>query len=150
VVYDVNRVLEWYIKLECDKNTWDFNDICAKIDAKEIALPLLDNWVEAHELTPDEHLRVQATAQKWIDQAVSKTINLPKDATVDDVRQIYMKAWKLGCKGITIYREGSHYKEVIGKSETCPECGSKDLLKIEGCVQCMKCAWSKCSLQGGR
>ena len=146
VVYDVNRILEWYIKVECDKTSKDFTDVCAQIDNKELSMPLLDNWVEAHELTADQHLLVQATAQKWIDQAVSKTINLPKEAVADDVAKIYMKAWKLGCKGITIYRDGSHYKEVIGKSETCSECGSKDLLKIEGCVQCMKCAWSKCSM----
>ena len=145
-VYNVNRILEWYLRSECEKSGYDFNDLCAQIDRNEVTMPLLDNWVEAHELTPDQHLLVQATAQKWIDQAVSKTINLPKETTPEEVGEIYMKAWKLGCKGITIYRDGSHYKEVIGKSETCPECDSKDLLKIEGCVQCMSCAWSKCSL----
>ena len=146
VVYNVNRILEWYLKLECNKSGYKFNDLCTQIDNKTVSLPLLDNWVEAHELSPEQHLTVQATAQKWIDQAVSKTINLPKDTTAQEVGGIYMMAWDLGCKGITIYRDGSHYKEVIGKRETCPECESKDLLKIEGCVQCMQCAWSKCSL----
>ena len=146
VVYDVNRILEWYLKLECSKSGYPFNDLCAQIDRGEVTMPALDNWVEAHELTADQHLLVQATAQKWIDQAVSKTVNLPKDATENDVAEIYMKAWRLRCKGITIYRDGSHYKEVIGKNETCPDCDSIDLLKIEGCVQCMACAWSKCSL----
>lgn len=60
----------------------------------------------AHEISPDWHLRVQAQWQKWLDGSISKTINLPNTASVDDVKDIYMKAWKLGCKGITVFRDG--------------------------------------------
>jgi ribonucleoside-diphosphate reductase alpha chain len=145
-VYNVNRILEWYLKLEAEKTKCSFEELCVQIDQGDISMPVLDHWVEAHELTPEQHLMVQATAQRWIDQAVSKTINLPKEATVETIENIYYSAWKKRCKGITIYREGSHYKEVIGKNESCPECDSINLLKIEGCVQCMDCTWSKCSL----
>ena len=146
IIYNVNRILEWYLKIEADKMKIPFPTLCEQIDEGDVSMASLKNWVEAHELTPDQHLLVQATAQRWIDQGVSKTINLPKDTTWEEVGRIYMKAWRLGCKGITMYRDGSHYKEVIGKSESCPECDSNNLLKIEGCVQCMDCAWSKCSL----
>ena len=146
VIYNVNRILEWYLKIEADKMKIPFPTLCEQIDGGDVSMASLKNWIEAHELTPDQHLLVQATAQRWIDQGVSKTINLPKDTTWEEVGRIYMKAWRLGCKGITMYRDGSHYKEVIGKSESCPECDSNNLLKIEGCVQCMDCAWSKCSL----
>jgi ribonucleoside-diphosphate reductase alpha chain len=61
----------------------------------------------AHEITPEWHLRVQAKWQEKLDGACSKTINLPHNASVDDVKKIYIDAWKLGVKGITIFRDGS-------------------------------------------
>jgi len=63
--------------------------------------------VTAEELDAVDHLKVQSTIQKWIDNAVSKTINLPFDATVEDVNDIYINAWKMGCKGVTVFRRGS-------------------------------------------
>jgi len=59
----------------------------------------------AHQVPPEWHLKVQAQWQKWIDGAVSKTVNLPATASVDDVKKIYMQAWKSGCKGITVFRD---------------------------------------------
>lgn len=56
---------------------------------------------------PLRSVAIQAAAQEWICHAISKTVNLPKDATVDDVYAVYMEAWKSKCKGITVYREGS-------------------------------------------
>jgi ribonucleoside-diphosphate reductase alpha chain len=63
--------------------------------------------VTAEEIDPIQHLEVQATVQKWVDNAVSKTINLPSDASVKDVEEIYMRAWEIGCKGVTVFRRGS-------------------------------------------
>ena len=60
----------------------------------------------AHQISPAWHLSVQAKWQEYIDNGVSKTINLPHTATIQDVHDIYMTAWRLGCKGITIFRDG--------------------------------------------
>jgi ribonucleoside-diphosphate reductase alpha chain len=144
-VYNVNRILEWYLKQAAEREGLDFQYLCEEID-KGTTVPELENWVEFQDLTPEQHLEVQAIAQRWIDQAVSKTINLPNEATVEDVKKMYMMAWEKKLKGITMYREGSHYKEVIGKDQSCPECGSKNLVMAEGCVQCKDCYWSKCSM----
>jgi ribonucleoside-diphosphate reductase alpha chain len=67
----------------------------------------------AAEITPEWHLRMQAAVQRHVDAAVSKTVNLPGDATVDDIRAIYLAAWKAKVKGITVYRYGSRQGQVL-------------------------------------
>ncbi|MGH9920528.1 MAG: vitamin B12-dependent ribonucleotide reductase, partial [Nitrososphaerales archaeon] len=68
---------------------------------------LPDYFVTAHQIKPEMRVRMQAAIQKHIDTAISSTVNLPQDISTEEVEKIYFLAWKLGCKGITIYREGS-------------------------------------------
>ncbi len=70
-------------------------------------------FVTAHDVEPIWHVLHQAVWQQWTDQGVSKTINMRAEATMDDVRNVYLMAWKLGCKGITVYRDKSKTRQVI-------------------------------------
>ena len=70
-------------------------------------------FVTAFDIPPEQHLQVQAAFQKYCDNSVSKTINLPPEATVDEIKKIYLMAYKLKCKGITVYRYGSKEDQVL-------------------------------------
>ncbi|XCH46264.1 vitamin B12-dependent ribonucleotide reductase [Thermodesulfovibrio sp. 3907-1M] len=87
-------------------------------EIKEIPEEIKKIFVTAHEISPSEHVRMQAAFQQYVDNAVSKTVNLPNHATEDDVREVYLLAYRLGCKGVTVYRDGSRQGQVIQKTKT--------------------------------
>ncbi|NMB56422.1 adenosylcobalamin-dependent ribonucleoside-diphosphate reductase [Candidatus Beckwithbacteria bacterium] len=136
---------------------------------KKIPENIRQIFLTAHDLKPEDHIKMQAAWQKHTDNAVSKTINLSADATVDDVKQAFILAWKLKCKGLTVYRDSSRLEQVlnIGKkvksqklkikttnaskkvqkvqNTQCPQCGG--VLTIhEGCKSCSACGFSACSV----
>lgn len=85
----------------------------------EIPAGIKKSFVTTFDIEPRQHIKMQAAFQKHTDNAVSKTINLPRLASKDDVREAYMMAYKSGCKGITLYRYGSRQKQVLACKGIC-------------------------------
>jgi ribonucleoside-diphosphate reductase alpha chain len=79
---------------------------------------LPETFITAHQIRPEMRVRMQAAIQKHIDHSISSTVNLPEHATFEEVEQIYFLAWKLGLKGITVYREGSREGVLITEAKT--------------------------------
>lgn len=96
---------------------------------------LPDCFVGAHEIPWEQRLRTQAAWQKYIDAAISSTVNLPNSATVEDVEALYMRAWRLGLKGVTVFRDGCRRAGVLteGKAaaEQAEETAAKELARGE-------------------
>lgn len=113
--------------------------------------------VTAMTLQPASRIKMQSTWQKHIDAAISSTVNLPNQATVEQVFNMYIEAWKAGLKGMTIYRDGceragilarvqdDEETQVTNSPDVCPECGSP-LTASNGCFECHNCGWGKCAL----
>jgi ribonucleoside-diphosphate reductase alpha chain len=121
--------------------------------SKDGMLP--DYFVSAMNLGPLEHVGVQAAVQRWTDSSISKTANAPEDFSVKETAELYEKAYDLGCKGLTIYRDSSRSEQVLStdsQSEkspddkvygpeagnTCPNCKKGLMVKVGGCTQCSK------------
>ena len=147
------------------KEYMDINEITNEEDLGDI-------FVTAMNLKPEERIKMQKAWQINIDASISSTINLPYEATVEDVYNIYVSAWKNNLKGITIYRDGckrsgvllnekpkenkkdNSYEEIekeekINEEETekfvCPECGNESIIPTGGCGICLQCGYSKCN-----
>jgi ribonucleoside-diphosphate reductase alpha chain len=125
---------------------------------KGVPKQIADVYVVSSDLSVEEHVRMQGVMQAWIDNSISKTINFPSTASVDDVAKAYQLGWKMGLKGMTVYVEGSREQVVLEKKsapfetkadkqvtseELCPECGTP-MRREEGCSTCPACAYSKC------
>jgi len=96
--------------------TGTLRDVDLPADLKEL-------FVTALEVPPEQHVRVQAAFQKFTDNAVSKTVNMPPEAKVDDVLEVFRLAYRLGCKGITVFRYGSRDQLLyLGDQMNCYEC----------------------------
>ena len=132
-VMDNTRLVEGYSYFEAvaKKEGFYSQELMEQL-AERGSLQTIDapQWVKdvfrtSHDISPEWHVRMQAAFQKYTDNSVSKTINFPHDCTVDDVREGYMLAYELGCKGITVYRDGSKDGQVLSfagsKEEEAPE-----------------------------
>ncbi len=89
---------------------------CQEID--EIPEDVAHVFVVANDITAEEHVRMQAAIQAFVDNSISKTVNFPKDATTEDIARAYLLAWRLGCKGLTVYVTGSREKVVLETQQT--------------------------------
>lgn len=151
---EVNPLLEKYAK----ENGFYSEELMAKVAERGTVqdLPEVPAWVKeifatAQEIDPDWHVWMQATFQRFTDNAVSKTINFPNTATREDIAKAFLLADKLGCKGLTVYRDGSREEQVLTigvqtKTEIiphCPECGTA-IVHESGCVVCQNCGFSLC------
>ena len=139
--YDKNAVLDGKTELSMGLNPLLYkkltarfpDDVCAQVIAEvrktgsilrgdeavlgQIPMSFRRIFATSMDISPEDHVAMQAALQKHVDNSMSKTINLPNDATVDDVLRTYTTAWRNGCKGCTVYRDGSRTLQVLVAGE---------------------------------
>ena len=120
----------------------------------EIPADMKKVYKVAHDIHWKDHIKMQAAFQKWTDNAITKTINMSSDATPKDIEDAYILAWKLGCKGLTVYRDKTKQDQVFefggsanarSKIKNCPAC-EIPLKKTKKCYLCERCGFSTCEL----
>ncbi|MCA9397662.1 adenosylcobalamin-dependent ribonucleoside-diphosphate reductase, partial [candidate division WWE3 bacterium] len=122
----------------------------------EIPAHIKNLFKVAHDIHWKDHIKMQAAFQKWTDNAITKTINMPSTTTPEDVKEAYILAWKLGCKGLTVYRDqtkaeqvfefGKKQEEESGKTpKKCPDCDSA-MYFANRCWKCKQCGFSYCEV----
>ena len=122
---------------------------------KEIPDDIKRIFKVAHDIDFRDHIKMQAAFQKWTDNAITKTINMPSTSTPNDIEEAYVLAWKLGCKGLTVYRDQTKKDQVFefGGSKKlnetqkmCPNCDIPLLKDKTNCFTCERCGFSVCEL----
>lgn len=108
--HDVDQIVE---KTISQKTSDPARTVNIPTNIEYVKRLILDVLKVANEIAPEDHVRMQQLIQQYVDNSISKTINFSNDATVDDVRNAYMKAWEWGCKGITVYRDGSRNIQIL-------------------------------------
>ncbi|MFC1671056.1 vitamin B12-dependent ribonucleotide reductase [Spirochaetota bacterium] len=120
VLVETNPLFEEVAK----ENNFYSDDVMQKVaehggaaDIEEIPENFRKVFVTSHDISPEWHIKLQAAFQKSVDNAVSKTVNFSNSATVDDIEKVYSLAYKLGCKGVTVYRDGSRDSQVLERKD---------------------------------
>ena len=124
-------------------------------NVKEIPESIRRLFVTAHDIEPEWHVRMQAALQRHVENAVSKTVNLRRMATPNDVEKSFVLAHELGCKGISVFRDGCKGEQVLRSGDleesaplgvqACPECGGT-MVETSGCISCSACGYAFCSI----
>lgn len=137
--------VDYKVYTEVIKELMDHKGITSEKD-------LPDYCITAHDIDPFVRVDIQATWQHYVDSAISSTLNLNENISVEEIKDVYRYGYEQGLKGMTVFRNNSFREgilnvdpEVEAATEGCSECGG-ELVKSEGCSTCADCGWSACSI----